>query len=263
MQSKKTVLQTYHSVARYQIAQSWPTDSVILLKKLARVSDIICLKLFTIYTYWKEQKLDIIYIFKFRIIFAGVFVAKENVLTKMICRRSYLNLTACSHPSKTCSLKLGISRHIARSWVVALTLLIFLDLVKLVNLCLSFSYHHVEEVVKKNLSAQIAEEFASASSLISFDLLHIIWGTPSPQVPCHKLMLFFHLLKLHAFLYLLSTVLFLEQIYGSQLFATGSGRIGTFSVEQIESQTEHRSDVPLIKQLHSFDVSPLSFSLLS
>lgn len=181
MQSKKTVLQTYHSVARYQIAQSWPTDSVILLKKLARVSDIICLKLFMIYTYWKEQKLDIICIFKFRIIFAGVFVAKENVLTKMICRRSYLNLTACSHPSKTCSLKLGISRHIARSWVVALTLLIFLDLVKLVNLCLSFSYHHVEEVVKKNLSAQKQKSLHQPALWF-----HLIYSTLSEELPLLK-----------------------------------------------------------------------------
>lgn len=251
------------SVLTYRLSYSFEEISQSLRYHLFEaIHDLYILKRTKTRYYLYFQVQNFLQVF-FAEIFAGVFVAKENVLTKMICKRSYLNLTACSHPSKTCSLKLGISRHIARSRVVALTVLIFLDLVKLANLCLSFSYHHVEEVVKKNLSAQIAEEFASASSLISFDLLHIIWGTSSPQVPCHKLMLFFHLLKLHAFLYLLSTVLFLEQIYGSQLFATGSERIGTFSVEQIESQTEHRSDVPLIRQLHSFDVSPLSFSLLS
>lgn len=74
----------------------------------------------------------------------------------------------------------------------------------------------MEEVIRKNLSGQTAEGFASASSMIIFDGLHVIWGSSSPCVPWHRLMQIFHPLKLQVLLCFLSPVLFPEQIWGSK-----------------------------------------------
>lgn len=54
----KTALQPYDSVARYQIAQWWLTDSFVLEKKLAGLRSLSCLKLFTIYPCQKEKNRD-------------------------------------------------------------------------------------------------------------------------------------------------------------------------------------------------------------
>lgn len=105
-------------------------QSVINSRKLDRVSDLALWNYsWSIHT--EKKKKDTNYIFRFTIIYSGVFVAKQNVQTKYLHLQISFNLTEFRHPSKTHSLRLGINRHIAWSWVITFSLLVFLTLVKI------------------------------------------------------------------------------------------------------------------------------------
>lgn len=114
---------------------------------------------------------------------------------------------------------------------------------------------------KKNLLGQTTEGFASASSMTRFDGLHVIWGSPSPCVPWHRLMHIFHPLKLQVFLCFFSTVLFPEQkIWSNKSFVKQWRNQCIFhgaGAEQDRAQEQHALD-KAASQLWCFPSLPFS-----
>lgn len=94
----------------------------------------------------------------------------------------------------------------------------------------------------------------------SGELRSRIWAaacehTALPPLPGHSLVQFFHLLKLHTFLSSLNTLLSLQhKIWGQPL---------VWHRGETCQREKHRSSDLWTKQLHSFDVSSLSFSLIN